>query len=93
MTLAMSWDEWTAHDAVALAARVRQGDVTRTDLAAQVAAGIAMTNPALSAVVEVFRAIESAGQSLPMMEISSRLRLRERSPLTAVQVSPRSSLR
>ena len=28
MTLAMSWDEWAAHDAVALAARVRQGDVT-----------------------------------------------------------------
>jgi hypothetical protein len=23
MTLAMSWDEWAAHDAVALAARVR----------------------------------------------------------------------
>jgi amidase len=54
MTLAMSWDEWTAHDAVALAARVRKGEVTPTELAAQAAAGIAMTNPALGAVVEVF---------------------------------------
>ena len=33
----------------------------------------------LSAVVEVLRAIESAGHSLPMIGISSRLRLRERS--------------
>jgi amidase len=54
MTLAMSWDEWAKHDAVALAARVRKGDLTPADLAAQAAAGIASTNPALDAVVEVF---------------------------------------
>ena len=54
MTLAMSWDEWTKHDAVALAASVRKGDLTPGDLAAQAAAGIVRTNPALSAVVEVF---------------------------------------
>ena len=54
MTLAMSWDEWADHDAVALAARVRQGDVSAAELAAQTAAAIALTNPALSAVVEVF---------------------------------------
>ncbi|UFS77778.1 amidase [Tardiphaga sp. 37S4] len=54
MTLAMSWDEWAKHDAVALAARVRKGDLTPADLAAQAAAGIARTNPALDAVVEVF---------------------------------------
>ena len=54
MTLPMSWDEWAGHDAVALAARVRKGEVTPTELAEQAAAGIAMTNPALSAVVEVF---------------------------------------
>ena len=30
MTLAMSWDEWSQHDAVALAARVRAGEVTPT---------------------------------------------------------------
>jgi amidase len=54
MTLAMSWDEWAAHDAVALAGRVRAGEVTPAELAAQAAAGVAKVNPALSAVVEVF---------------------------------------
>ena len=54
MTLAMSWDEWAGHDAVALAARVRQGDVTPAELAAQVVAAIARTNEALDAIVEVF---------------------------------------
>jgi hypothetical protein len=47
----------------------------------------------LSAVVDVLRAIESAGQSLPMIGSSSRLRLRERSGLIRVHVSPRSSVR
>lgn len=54
MTLAMSWDEWARHDATALAERVRKRELTPAELAAQVAAGIAMTNPATSAVVEVF---------------------------------------
>lgn len=54
MTLAMGWEEWARHDAVALADLVRKGEVTPAELAAQTAAGIAMTNPALSAVVEVF---------------------------------------
>lgn len=54
MTLPMSWDEWAVHDAVGLAERVRKGEVTAGELAAQVAAGIAKTDPALSAVVEVF---------------------------------------
>jgi amidase len=54
MTLAMSWDEWTGQDAVGLATLVRQGQLTPAELAAQAAAGIARTNPALSAVVEVF---------------------------------------
>lgn len=54
MTLAFSWDEWAAHDAVGLAQRVRHGDVTAAELAQQVAAGISRTNPAVSAVVQVF---------------------------------------
>ncbi len=54
MTMAMSWDEWTKHDAVALAGRVRAGEVTPAELAAQAAAAIAKTNPELSAVVEIF---------------------------------------
>jgi amidase len=54
MLCIMVWDEWAKHDAVALAELVRQGDVSPTELAQQVAAGIALVNPALSAVVEVF---------------------------------------
>jgi amidase len=54
MTLAMSWDEWAAHDALGLAQRVRAGDVTAAELAAQAAAAIARVNGALDAVVEVF---------------------------------------
>ncbi len=54
MTLAMSWEEWAAHDATALAARVRLGELTATELAQQAAAGIEKTNPELCAVVEVF---------------------------------------
>jgi amidase len=54
MTLAMSWDEWTRHDGVALAERVKRGEVTPQELASQAAAGIAKVNPALSGVIEVF---------------------------------------
>jgi len=54
MTLAMSWDEWTATDAVGLGELVRKGQVTPAELAAQAAAGIAKTNPTLHAVVELF---------------------------------------
>jgi amidase len=50
----MSWTEWARHDGVALAERVRTGQITAAELSAQAAAGIAMTNPALGAVVEVF---------------------------------------
>ena len=46
MTLPMSWDEWTRHDGTALAARVRKGELTATELAKQAAAGIAKVNPA-----------------------------------------------
>ncbi|HYF59113.1 MAG TPA: amidase [Burkholderiaceae bacterium] len=54
MTLAMSWDEWVAHDAVGLAARVRAGEVSPAELARQAAEAVARVNPAVSAVVEVF---------------------------------------
>jgi amidase len=54
MSLVMSWDEWVRHDAVALAERVRQGELTAAELAAQAAAGVAKVNPHLSAVVELF---------------------------------------
>jgi amidase len=54
MALAMSLEEWAAHDALALARRVRDGDVTPAELAAQVAAGIARVDGELDAVVELF---------------------------------------
>ena len=54
MPLAMSWDEWAAHDATALAERVRRGDLTPGELAAQAAAAIARVDGELDAVVEVF---------------------------------------
>lgn len=54
MTLAMTWDEWAQHDATALAGRVHRGELTPAELATQAAAGAALVNPALSAVVEVF---------------------------------------
>ena len=54
MSLAMSWDEWHQHDAVALAERLRQGELTAAELAAQAAAAVALLNPTLSAVVELF---------------------------------------
>jgi amidase/6-aminohexanoate-cyclic-dimer hydrolase len=54
MTLPMSWDEWAQHDGVALAARVRKGELTAAELAQQAVASIAKVDPKLSGVVEVF---------------------------------------
>lgn len=54
MTLAMSWDEWAQHDGMALAARVRTGELTPAELAAQAAAAVARVDGALSGVVELF---------------------------------------
>ena len=52
--LAMNWDEWAAHDGVALAGRVKAGDVTPAELATQAAAGVARVDAELSGVVELF---------------------------------------
>jgi amidase len=54
MSLVMGWEEWAGHDAVSLAERVQRGELTPTELARQTVAGIALVNPTLSAVVEVF---------------------------------------
>ncbi len=55
MTQAMGWAEWARHDGVALAGLVRKGEVSARDLAAQAAAGVAMLNPKLEAVLEIFQ--------------------------------------
>ena len=39
----MAWDEWTRHDATALAAEVRAGRVTPRELAEQAAEGVALS--------------------------------------------------
>src|SRR5665811_251519 len=54
MMLPLSWDEWSRHDGMALANRVRVGELTAAELAAQAALAVGKVNPALSAVVELF---------------------------------------
>ncbi len=50
----LSWSEWSSLDAIALAKRIRSGEISAKEAAAQVAAGIAELNPKLRAVLEVF---------------------------------------
>jgi amidase len=52
--LAMQWSEWAGHDATALAALVRSGEVSPKALAAQAAAASAALNPKIEAVIEIF---------------------------------------
>ena len=54
MTLAMDWNEWAQHDGVALAARVRKGELSAKELAEQANAAIAKVDSEISGVVEVF---------------------------------------
>src|SRR3954465_7791355 len=54
MTLPMDWNEWAQHDGVALAARVKKGELTARELAVQAKAAIAKVDSELSGVVEVF---------------------------------------
>jgi amidase len=52
--LAMSWDQWYRHDAVALAGLVRSGQLTAKELAAQVAAGVAQLDRQIEAVLGLY---------------------------------------
>jgi amidase len=56
---AMSWDEWARHDAMALAALVRDGQITPRELASQAATATARLNPKLQAVIEIFADVEA----------------------------------
>lgn len=51
---AMGWDEWVRHDATSLAALVRAGHLSASEVTRQTAAGVAKLNPKLNAVLEVF---------------------------------------
>ncbi len=52
--LAMGWAEWAGHDATALAGLVKSGQVMPAELAAQAAAGVAMLDGRLNAVLGLF---------------------------------------
>ena len=51
---AMGWDEWAKHDATALAALVRKGEVSPKELAAQVAEGVGRVDGQLAGVLGLF---------------------------------------
>ena len=52
--LAMGWAEWAGHDGVALAALVRARQISARQLAVQAAAAVALIDPKIHAVLEVF---------------------------------------
>jgi amidase len=52
--LAMRWEEWHKHDAVALADRVRERSITSKELCAQAAAAVARIDPQLEAVLGLY---------------------------------------
>jgi len=51
---AMGWNEWASHDATALAALVRKGELSPAQIAAQVAEGVARVDPELNAILGLF---------------------------------------
>jgi len=52
--LAMSWDEWRNHDALALADRVRAKEVTAKELSAQAAEAVPRLDPVIEAVLGIY---------------------------------------
>ena len=52
--LAMSWDEWSKHDATGLAALVRKRAVTPREVVRQAARAVELVNPRLAGVLEVY---------------------------------------
>ena len=51
---AMSWDEWSRLDAVAMAGLARSGQVTLRELTTQAAEAVTRMNPKLQGIIEVF---------------------------------------
>ena len=52
--LAMSWSEWFAHDSVALAGRVRGGELRADEVVAQAVAAVELVDARLEGVLEIF---------------------------------------
>lgn len=53
-SLSLSWDEYSKCDATDLAKLISKGDITPQELAKQAAAAVALVNPQINAVIEVF---------------------------------------
>jgi amidase len=56
---AMGWTEWLRHDATALAALVRSGQLTASEVVAQAAAGLARVDDRLEGCLELFHDVVS----------------------------------
>jgi len=54
MKTVMSWQEWAACDATALAERVKNGDISAAELAEQARSATQIINPQVGGVVELF---------------------------------------
>ncbi|MBM3531728.1 MAG: amidase [Alphaproteobacteria bacterium] len=52
--LAMSWEEWSKKDGIAIADLIRKRKISAREVARQVAAGVELVNPKLEGVLEVF---------------------------------------
>ena len=52
--LAMNWTEWFAHDGLALAERVREGELRADEVVAQTVAAVELVDARLDGVLEVF---------------------------------------
>ena len=64
---ALSWHEWTKHDALALAELVRSGELSAMQVAEQTEHAVDLVNPLLNAVVEFYhdRLLPGASDDLP----------------------------
>jgi amidase len=64
--LAMTWEEWSRHDATALAALVRKKAVSPREVARQAAQAVELVNPKLAGILEVFAdVVEKPGTDGP----------------------------
>ena len=61
--LAMSWDEWRKHDALALADFVRAKQVTPREVSAQAAEAVERLDPAIEAVLGIYEDVVAAPDS------------------------------
>ena len=104
--LAMSWDEWSKHDAMAVAALVRKRAITPREVVRQAARAVELLNPRLGGVLEVFEDVldrpgvdrparDGALYGVPLFlkDLGSGLRGRRQESGSKLFVTAQSSLR